>query len=62
MIVTADTPAPFTELSKGVTLGPTVEPTLAWAHDSGADLAKTNVNDGRDRRSVIRSAPAEHAS
>jgi acetyl-CoA acyltransferase len=22
------------------------EPTLAWAHDTGADLAKTNVNGG----------------
>ena len=24
----------------------TVKPTLAWAHDTGADLAKTNVNGG----------------
>jgi acetyl-CoA acyltransferase len=24
----------------------TVKPTLAWAHDAGADLAKTNVNGG----------------
>jgi len=24
----------------------TVKPTLAWAHDTGPDLAKTNVNGG----------------
>jgi hypothetical protein len=43
--------------SRGISSGPrkcrrpythfrNVEPTLAWAHDTGADLAKTNVNGG----------------
>jgi hypothetical protein len=37
---------------------PNVKPTLAWAHDTGSDLAKTNVYGGRSVSHSVLTMPA----